>query len=696
MELEDIVNEEMLTTEDVNNMLEHTDKGRTKQTIRNCVTVLQKDPVLKKAIKRNELSGRIDIVKEVPWERRNNSPTVTDTDENNLKMYLEENYELTSERVIKAGVDIVSNENKYHPIRDYLESLVWDGVPRIENMLPHFLGAEKSKYTIGVMKMHMLAAISRIYEPGIKYDIMLCLVGSQGAGKSTFFKYLAIKEEWFSDNLDHLDDENIYRKLQNHWIIEMGEMKATITAKNIEQIKSFLSRQKETYKVPYEVHPEDRPRQCVFCGTSNDLNFLPLDRTGNRRFAPVMTDMSKAEVHILDNEAESKETQKRKGRKKGKIEFKTNRGKLYHADCLEILPEIQDNTIDLIFADPPFNLKKEYANGRSDDLTIINLASYLSIYRGKKVLVVDLDPQSNSTQAILPEETWLEFYDPDNHNVRKTIYDYFRDMEEGDANFNNIDIPVSEGQNNFKISLIPGHPKLSIIDDTMSKSWSETLSGDKGAIRKLNWLNQLKKENTIFDYILIDVGPSLGALNRSALLNSDYFLTPMASDIFSLLGISNIGDWIERWMNLYEAAIKTFVNKFGEEESRKFFDKYSINTDISKTTRYIGYSIQQYSKRKFKNGERPTQAYEKVINSFHAEIEKALGKFVKEGIESEELKLGDVPYVYSIIPLSQTANTPIFELSYATGVRGNQTSSVENYKKYLNTLAENFIKNVGE
>lgn len=306
MELEDIVNEEMLTTEDVNNMLEHTDKGRTKQTIRNCVTVLQNDPVLKKAIKRNELSGRMDIVKEVPWERRNNSPTVTDTDEYNLKMYLEEHYEITSERVIKAGIDIVSNENKYHPIRDYLESLVWDGIPRIENMLPHFLGAEKSKYTIGVMKMHMLAAISRIYEPGIKYDIMLCLVGSQGAGKSTFFKYLAIKEEWFSDNLDHLDDENIYRKLQNHWIIEMGEMKATITAKNIEQIKSFLSRQKETYKVPYEVHPEDRPRQCVFCGTSNDLNFLPLDRTGNRRFAPVMTDMSKAEVHILDNEAESK------------------------------------------------------------------------------------------------------------------------------------------------------------------------------------------------------------------------------------------------------------------------------------------------------------------------------------------------------------------------------------------------------
>ena len=158
--------------------------------------------------------------------------------------------------------------------------------------------------------------------------------------------------------------------------------------------------------------------------------------------------------------------------------------------------------------------------------------------------------------------------------------------------------------------------------------------------------------------------------------------------------------WMKYEVSVINYCLRIVFNHYDKpydlDYKKEFFDKYSINTDISKTTRYIGYSIQQYSKRKFKNGERPTQAYEKVINSFHAEIEKALGKFVKDGIESEELKLGDVPYVYSIIPLSQTANTPIFELSYATGVRGNQTSSVENYKKYLNTLAENFIKNVGE
>ena len=98
----------------------------------------------------------------------------------------------------------------------------------------------------------------------------------------------------------------MYRKLQGHWIIEMSEMMATANAKSIEEIKSFLSRQKEVYKIPYETHPADRPRQCVFGGTSNALDFLPLDRSGNRRFIPVMVYPEQAEVHILEDEAASR------------------------------------------------------------------------------------------------------------------------------------------------------------------------------------------------------------------------------------------------------------------------------------------------------------------------------------------------------------------------------------------------------
>ena len=135
---------------------------------------------------------------------------------------------------------------------------------------------------------------------------MLCLVGGQGAGKSSFFRLLAIRDEWFSDDLKKLDDDRVYLKLQGHWIIEMSEMLATSSAKSIEEIRSFISRQKETYRTPYEAQPKDRLRQCVFGGSSNTLDFLPLDRAGNRRFLPIMIYPENAEVHILEDEDASR------------------------------------------------------------------------------------------------------------------------------------------------------------------------------------------------------------------------------------------------------------------------------------------------------------------------------------------------------------------------------------------------------
>jgi len=203
-------------------------------------------------------------------------------------------------------MELTADKNSYHPIRDYLNALSWDGKERIRHALHRYLGAEEDDYTYNVLKLFMLGAIRRTFVQGCKFEFMLCLVGGQGAGKSSFFRLMAVKDEWFSDDLRRLEDENVYRKLQGHWIIEMSEMIATASARSIEEIKSFLSRQKETYKVPYETHPKDRLRQCVFGGTSNSLDFLPLDRTGNRRFMPVLVNTEKAEKHLLDDEAESR------------------------------------------------------------------------------------------------------------------------------------------------------------------------------------------------------------------------------------------------------------------------------------------------------------------------------------------------------------------------------------------------------
>ena len=237
---------------------------------------------------------------------RSPGTSMTDTDMKYIRLYLEENYNLTSEKKIMDAADLDAHQNSYHPVRDFLNSLTWDGTERIRYCLHHFLGAEADEYTFQALRLFLLGAIHRAFRPGCKFEVMLCLVGGQGAGKSTFFRLLAGKDEWFSDDLRKLDDENVYRKLQGHWIIEMSEMIATANAKSIEEIKSFLSRQKEVYKIPYETHPADRLRQCVFGGTSNAMDFLPLDRSGNRRFLPVLVCPEQAEVHILEDEAASR------------------------------------------------------------------------------------------------------------------------------------------------------------------------------------------------------------------------------------------------------------------------------------------------------------------------------------------------------------------------------------------------------
>ena len=289
-----------LTVDEIREGLDSTAKGGVKNSIKNCVTVFRCDPLFKDAIKHNILTERTDIVKPLGWQRL--SGTLTDTDMPYILLYLEDNYGLTNEKKIESALRIIANENQYHPIRDYLDGLIWDGQERIRYALHRFLGADTDDFTYECLRLFMMGAIRRVFKPGCKFELMLCLVGGQGAGKSTFFRFLSVRDEWFSDDLKKLDDENVYRKLQGHWIIEMSEMIATANARSIEEIKSFISRQKETYKVPYEVHPADRLRQNVFGGTTNKQDFLPRDRTGNRRFLPIRVYPERAEVHILEEE----------------------------------------------------------------------------------------------------------------------------------------------------------------------------------------------------------------------------------------------------------------------------------------------------------------------------------------------------------------------------------------------------------
>ncbi len=288
---------------EIRNWLEKTEKG-VANTIRNCIVIFENDPTFAGKIMRNLLTETDDMIGEFPWQR--DTTRFDDQDLPHVLLHFEQYYGIRSEKCVQNAFRVVASKHSFHPIRSYLKRLHWDGANRIRYALHHFLGADVSDYNEACLQVFMLGAIKRIFEPGTKFDLMLVLTGGQGAGKSTFFRLLAIRDEWFSDDLKRLDDEKIYQRLAGHWILEMSEMVATANAKSIEDIKSFLSRNKDTYKFPYDRYAADHLRQCVFAGTTNKMDFLPMDRSGNRRFLPVQVHPEQAETHILADEAASR------------------------------------------------------------------------------------------------------------------------------------------------------------------------------------------------------------------------------------------------------------------------------------------------------------------------------------------------------------------------------------------------------
>lgn len=322
----------------------------------------------------------------------------------------------------------------------------------------------------------------------------------------------------------------------------------------------------------------------------------------------------------------------------------------------------------------------------------INIASYFSTHHKKSILFLDADPQANSTQLVVDEENWEAFYG--DQPTLPTIKEYFKNFLTGDSSLNfEQDAVLNRETNRFEIDLIPGHPTLSFVEDILSDGWDKCISGDIGGFRKTNWLKALKEHyEDNYDYMIIDVGPSLGAINRSILLNSDYVITPMGSDIFSLLGISNISLWINTWLNKYTNAISLLT----DYQPRSTYLNYALNLSPQETTRYIGFSIQQYITKSFKDGRRPIASFERIIKNIPASIERHLSFLFFKDLKIEDLNLGDVPYLYSLVPLAQTHKAPMYSLTYADGIVGSQPSSVKKYCNLLNSITIRLLKNVGD
>lgn len=265
--------------------LKITEKGGIAQTIENVVIILSNDPKLAGRLGLNEMEHNIVALSSLPWRSVNGASQWTDADDSALRYYLERFYGISAKDKIFDAVNNVAQQNAFHPVRDYLDSCAWDGVPRVETLLVDYLGAEDNEYTRAVTRKAMAAAVARIYRPGCKFDYMLTIRGRQGLGKSALIAKLGGK--WFSDSFTTMQGKDAYEQVLGVWIMEVGEL-AGMRKAEAETIKLFISKQVDRFRPAYGRRLQEFPRQCIFIGTTNESQFLR-DMTGNRRFWVVDT-----------------------------------------------------------------------------------------------------------------------------------------------------------------------------------------------------------------------------------------------------------------------------------------------------------------------------------------------------------------------------------------------------------------------
>jgi len=183
-------------------------------------------------------------------------------------------------------VEDAARRASFHPVRDYLAGLAWDGQPRIDRWLTTYGGAEETPYSRAVGRLLLVAAARRIRQPGCKFDEMVVLEGPQGANKSSALRVLAVNEDWFTDDLPlNVESKVVIERLAGRWIAEAAELKG-MRSGAVEHLKSFLSRSVDRARMSYDRMVSEVPRQCVIVGTTNSEHYLR-DGTGNRRFWPV-------------------------------------------------------------------------------------------------------------------------------------------------------------------------------------------------------------------------------------------------------------------------------------------------------------------------------------------------------------------------------------------------------------------------
>ena len=231
---------------------------------------------------------------------------------------------------------------------------------------------------------------------------------------------------------------------------------------------------------------------------------------------------------------------------------------------------------------------------------------------------------------------------------------------------------------------------MAVAEDLFSKEWIDlNTSFSERALTSTFFLkNVFEKLQNTYDYVLFDMGPSLGSLNRLVLLNCNYFIIPMSSDIFSLKAIENIGHSLQIWQTKINTVLKS-VKEDNEGE------EYVIGGEILKIApRFLGYVSQQYNTKTNAGVKRPVKAYDRIIQKMPEKIETFLADFCIKSPTMPELCIGSIPTMNSLIPLSQMASKPIYKLTGSDGVVGAHFKKVQDSKVVFEGIVDKLLNSI--
>lgn len=258
-------------------------KGEYENSANNLNIIFQFDPFLKNTFKLNTFDNKRYVTKTLPWRKIDDVEPLRDVDYSGVRNYIECIYGIVSSQKVDDALALEIEKKKFHPIVEYIKSLQWDEIPRVNTLLIDYFGAEDNAYTRASIRKMLCAAVTRVFHPGTKFDTALILVGPQATYKSTFVKKLG--KNWFSDTFTTVQGKESFEQIQGAWLVEIAELSGLKKAE-VETIKHYISKCEDSFRPAYGRTIETYKRQCVFFGTTNSKDFLR-DPTGNRRFLPI-------------------------------------------------------------------------------------------------------------------------------------------------------------------------------------------------------------------------------------------------------------------------------------------------------------------------------------------------------------------------------------------------------------------------